>query len=150
MSTICIICSGYTCGKIGLGAHCTLVHGIVALAGYPCRSCVRRFNVAGAVLWTVLFVGAGFFFGNLPFVQVRAAARIACLRAHFCHAAAPWLEACVPVVLPDCTACADSHACPTSPRLVCAAQLHPGGPGHRPGQRIADCRGDRVRPTRGS
>jgi len=27
------------------------------------------YNVGGAILWTVLFVGAGFFFGNLPFVQ---------------------------------------------------------------------------------
>lgn len=27
------------------------------------------YNVLGAVVWTVLFVGAGFFFGNLPFVQ---------------------------------------------------------------------------------
>ena len=27
------------------------------------------YNVAGALLWTVLFVGAGFFFGNLPVVQ---------------------------------------------------------------------------------
>lgn len=24
------------------------------------------YNVGGAVLWTVLFLGAGFFFGNLP------------------------------------------------------------------------------------
>jgi len=30
-----------------------------------------RYNVGGAILWSVLFVGAGFFFGNLPFVQVR-------------------------------------------------------------------------------
>ncbi len=27
------------------------------------------YNVAGAVLWVVLFVGGGFCFGNLPFVQ---------------------------------------------------------------------------------
>lgn len=27
------------------------------------------YNVAGALLWTVLFVGAGYFFGNLPVVQ---------------------------------------------------------------------------------
>lgn len=27
------------------------------------------YNVAGAVIWTVMFVGAGYFFGNLPFVQ---------------------------------------------------------------------------------
>ena len=27
------------------------------------------YNVGGAVLWTVLFVGAGFFFGNLDFVR---------------------------------------------------------------------------------
>ncbi|EFJ44040.1 hypothetical protein VOLCADRAFT_106562 [Volvox carteri f. nagariensis] len=27
------------------------------------------YNVAGALLWTFLFVGAGFFFGNLPFVR---------------------------------------------------------------------------------
>ncbi|KAG2495847.1 hypothetical protein HYH03_006086 [Edaphochlamys debaryana] len=27
------------------------------------------YNVGGALLWTVLFVGAGFFFGNLPFVR---------------------------------------------------------------------------------
>jgi membrane-associated protein len=27
------------------------------------------YNVIGAVVWTVLFVGAGFFFGNLPVVQ---------------------------------------------------------------------------------
>lgn len=36
-------------------------------------SCVvHRFgayNVGGALLWTALFVGAGYFFGNLPFVQ---------------------------------------------------------------------------------
>lgn len=25
--------------------------------------------MAGALIWTVLFVGAGFFFGNLPVVQ---------------------------------------------------------------------------------
>jgi len=28
------------------------------------------YNVLGALLWTFLFVGAGFFFGNLPVVQV--------------------------------------------------------------------------------
>jgi len=27
------------------------------------------YNVLGALIWAVLFVGAGFFFGNLPFVQ---------------------------------------------------------------------------------
>ncbi|KAF8071019.1 dedA [Scenedesmus sp. PABB004] len=27
------------------------------------------YNVGGAVLWTALFVGAGFFFGNMPVVQ---------------------------------------------------------------------------------
>ena len=27
------------------------------------------YNILGAVVWAVLFVGAGFFFGNLPFVQ---------------------------------------------------------------------------------
>lgn len=27
------------------------------------------YNVGGALLWTALFVGAGFFFGNLPVVQ---------------------------------------------------------------------------------
>ena len=27
------------------------------------------YNVAGAVIWTTLFVGAGFLFGGLPFVQ---------------------------------------------------------------------------------
>jgi membrane-associated protein len=27
------------------------------------------YNVLGALIWTVLFVGAGFFFGNLPVVQ---------------------------------------------------------------------------------
>jgi membrane-associated protein len=27
------------------------------------------YNVAGALIWTFLFVGAGFFFGNLPFVR---------------------------------------------------------------------------------
>ncbi|KAG2432439.1 hypothetical protein HXX76_008785 [Chlamydomonas incerta] len=27
------------------------------------------YNVGGALLWTFLFVGAGFFFGNLPFVR---------------------------------------------------------------------------------
>lgn len=41
----------------------------------PCLHCVslaRRFalyNVLGALIWTVLFLGAGFFFGNLPVVQ---------------------------------------------------------------------------------
>ena len=28
-----------------------------------------QYNVAGAALWVGLFTGAGFFFGNLPFVQ---------------------------------------------------------------------------------
>lgn len=28
-----------------------------------------RYNIGGAVLWSVLFVGAGYLFGNLPFVQ---------------------------------------------------------------------------------
>ena len=27
------------------------------------------YNVLGAIVWSVMFVGAGFFFGNLPFVQ---------------------------------------------------------------------------------
>ena len=27
------------------------------------------YNVVGALIWTVLFLGAGFFFGNLPVVQ---------------------------------------------------------------------------------
>jgi membrane protein DedA with SNARE-associated domain len=28
------------------------------------------YNIGGAILWTVLFVGAGFFFGAIPAVQV--------------------------------------------------------------------------------
>jgi membrane-associated protein len=38
----------------------------------PLRFLERRFttyNVVGALLWAVLFVGAGFWFGNMPFVQ---------------------------------------------------------------------------------
>jgi hypothetical protein len=35
---------------------------------------VHRYNVGGAILWAVLFVGAGYLFGNLPFVQVLLAA----------------------------------------------------------------------------
>ena len=27
------------------------------------------YNIGGALLWTFLFVGAGFFFGNIPAVQ---------------------------------------------------------------------------------
>jgi hypothetical protein len=37
-----------------------LIHYIVRFTLY---------NILGAVVWAVLFVGAGFFFGNLPFVQ---------------------------------------------------------------------------------
>lgn len=42
------------------------------------------YNVVGAILWAVLFVGAGFFFGNLPFVQVG----FACLWSVCLHL--PW------------------------------------------------------------
>jgi membrane-associated protein len=34
---------------------------------YTCRFAL--YNVVGALVWTVLFLGAGFFFGNLPVVQ---------------------------------------------------------------------------------
>ena len=69
-----------------------------------------RFNVAGAVLWTVLFVGAGFFFGNLPFVQARAAARatysvLGHQHTDHIYAAPVWLAICVSGERPIC-ACA--------------------------------------------
>lgn len=44
------------------------------LTPHPAARFLYRFflyNVVGALIWTVLFVGAGFFFGNLPVVQVR-------------------------------------------------------------------------------
>ena len=37
--------------------------------GLLCCCRFAAYNVGGALLWTVLFVGAGYFFGNLPFVQ---------------------------------------------------------------------------------
>ena len=72
--------------------------------GVP-RLCRCRYNVAGAVLWAVLFVGAGYFFGGMPFVQhnftlVRAAperafpppalAPGAVLLCSLCSTAPPW------------------------------------------------------------
>ena len=96
-----------------------------------------RYNVAGAVLWTVLFVGAGYFFGNLPFVQVRSAACIACPAAlgllclgHTAQAACPdhsWHALAVMLRVLGL-----SRAC-----MGCAAQLHPGRSRHCPGQRAA-------------
>ena len=52
-----------------------LLVGIASLLGPPpasphtilCRFAL--YNVLGAIVWSVMFVGAGFFFGNLPFVQ---------------------------------------------------------------------------------
>ena len=41
----------------------------VAGIGSMAYSEFALYNVGGAVLWSVLFTGAGFFFGNLPFVQ---------------------------------------------------------------------------------
>ncbi|KAK9813226.1 hypothetical protein WJX72_011017 [[Myrmecia] bisecta] len=41
----------------------------VAGVGNMSYSQFALYNVGGAVLWSVLFTGAGFFFGNLPFVQ---------------------------------------------------------------------------------
>ncbi len=41
----------------------------VAGIGSMAYSKFAAYNVLGAVVWTVLFVGAGFFFGNLPVVQ---------------------------------------------------------------------------------
>jgi hypothetical protein len=40
--------------------------------GQAFESILHRYNVGGAMLWAVLFVGAGYLFGNLPFVQVQA------------------------------------------------------------------------------
>jgi hypothetical protein len=40
--------------------------------GQAFESILHRYNVGGAILWAVLFVGAGYLFGNLPFVQVQA------------------------------------------------------------------------------
>lgn len=76
------------------------------------------YNVLGAVIWSVLFVGAGFFFGNLPFVQVRARlshpfADLGCTGAG--HRGMRCLTA-------------------STPR---AEELHAGGAGHRGGQRGA-------------
>ncbi len=34
---------------------------------YTCR--FGAYNVGGALLWTIMFVGAGFFLGNLPAVK---------------------------------------------------------------------------------
>ncbi len=41
----------------------------VAGIGSMAYSKFAAYNVLGALVWTVLFVGAGFFFGNLPVVQ---------------------------------------------------------------------------------
>ena len=41
----------------------------VAGIGSMAYSRFALYNVAGACAWTVLFVGAGFYFGNLPFVR---------------------------------------------------------------------------------
>lgn len=38
----------------------------------PVNPWLHRYNVGGAILWAVLFVGAGYLFGNLPFVQVQS------------------------------------------------------------------------------
>ena len=42
------------------------------ICGPSLQTCLHRYNVGGAILWAVLFVGAGYLFGNLPFVQVQA------------------------------------------------------------------------------
>ncbi|KAG1656784.1 hypothetical protein FOA52_007832 [Chlamydomonas sp. UWO 241] len=41
----------------------------VAGVGSMPYSRFAQYNVGGAILWTALFVGGGFLFGNLPFVQ---------------------------------------------------------------------------------
>jgi membrane-associated protein len=46
---------------------CSLPYHPAAAAGV-CRR-FALYNVVGALVWTVLFLGAGFFFGNLPVVQ---------------------------------------------------------------------------------
>lgn len=42
---------------------------LLLLLPYQNTSRFALYNVVGALVWTVLFLGAGFFFGNLPVVQ---------------------------------------------------------------------------------
>lgn len=53
----------FTWAPLSMRAGCT--HARTA----PSRRRFAAYNVLGALVWTVLFVGAGFFFGNLPIVQ---------------------------------------------------------------------------------
>lgn len=41
----------------------------VAGASHMAYRAFAAYNVGGAILWTVLFCGAGYYFGNLPFVE---------------------------------------------------------------------------------
>ena len=63
-----------------------------------------RYNVGGAVLWSVLFVGAGYFFGNLPFVQVCCSVtqQVACSSVQCASqvAACIHIHTCSPVLSP--------------------------------------------------
>jgi hypothetical protein len=66
------LCLRNTCGASLQG--CTARHARLDPIIQFCLSALHYcrfalYNVVGALVWTVLFLGAGFFFGNLPVVQ---------------------------------------------------------------------------------
>jgi hypothetical protein len=55
-------------GLLQVGRTQRIVHDVPRLEQLVCVLACRfaTYNVVGALVWTVLFLGAGYFFGNLP------------------------------------------------------------------------------------
>lgn len=118
-------------------SHCCAC-GAVCLCG-ACR--FAMYNVVGALVWTAIFLGAGFFFGNMPgetavcLPWLSLAANTLPLHPYLLMPTT--VTACLAARLAWCGSVLLTHChgvCLYTPcALPCsgAAQLHAGGAGHR-------------------